>query len=90
MTRSRIPSILGAAAISGLLLATTNGAQAARTPSAPVGSSHGSSLGSSHGPAHGQAAPTVRQADHFQAPVPHRYGTNGMRMGMHCETTDMS
>jgi hypothetical protein len=36
-------------------------------------------------------APAAGSApDHFQAPVPHKYGANGMRMGLHCETTDMS
>jgi hypothetical protein len=78
MRLTRIPSILGAVALSAVLVASTNGAQAARTPSAPTGSSH------SH------PSRTIRQVDHFQAPVPHKYGANGMRMGMHCETTDMS
>jgi hypothetical protein len=26
----------------------------------------------------------------FTAPVPHKYGANGMRMGLHCETVDLS
>jgi hypothetical protein len=26
----------------------------------------------------------------FTAPVPHKYGANGMRMGLHCETVDIS
>jgi hypothetical protein len=26
----------------------------------------------------------------FVAPVPHKYGANGMRMGLHCETVDLS
>ena len=26
----------------------------------------------------------------FVAPVPHKYGANGMRMGLHCETSDIS
>jgi hypothetical protein len=26
----------------------------------------------------------------FQAPVVHEYGKNGMRLGLHCETKDMS
>jgi hypothetical protein len=26
----------------------------------------------------------------FVAPVPHKYGANGMRMGLHCETVDIS
>jgi len=34
---------------------------------------------------HGRIAVT-----HFQAPVPHPYGPDGMRLGLHCETTDMS
>jgi hypothetical protein len=78
MRLPRIPSVLGAVALGGLLVASTYGAQAARTPSAPTGSSH------TH------QSRTVRHADHFQAPVPHRYGANGMRMGLHCETSDMS
>ncbi|WP_151081923.1 hypothetical protein [Nocardioides cynanchi] len=31
----------------------------------------------------------VRDAG-FTAPVPHRYGANGMRMGLHCEAVDLS
>jgi hypothetical protein len=27
---------------------------------------------------------------HVAAPVPHRYGANGMRMGLHCEDHDLS
>jgi hypothetical protein len=26
----------------------------------------------------------------FVAPVPHKYGANEMRMGLHCETVDLS
>jgi hypothetical protein len=26
----------------------------------------------------------------FVAPTPHKYGSNGMRMGLHCETVDIS
>jgi hypothetical protein len=25
----------------------------------------------------------------FTAPVPHKYGANGMRMGLHCETVEL-
>jgi hypothetical protein len=78
MRPTRIPSILGAVALGGVLVASTYGAQAALTPSAPIGSSHG------------HPSRTIQPADHFQAPVPHRYGANGMRMGLHCETSDMS
>jgi hypothetical protein len=74
MTLTRITSVLGAVALGGVLVASTYGAQAAR-PSAP-----------DH-PAH---ARTVDSTGHFQAPVPHKYGANGMRMGMHCEDHDLS
>jgi hypothetical protein len=43
-----------------------------------------------------QAAPpsprghTARVSYSFQAPTPHKYGSNGMRMGLHCETSEMS
>ena len=78
MKLTRITSMLGAVGLGGVLVASTYGAQAAPTPSAPAGSTHS------------QHARTVRVADHFQPPVPHRYGSNGMRMGLHCETSDMS
>jgi hypothetical protein len=78
MKLARIPSVLGAVALGGMLVASTYGAHAAPTPGAPTGSSHGHHAG------------TVRQVDRFEAPVPHRYGANGMRMGLHCETRDMS
>ena len=74
MTLTRITSTLGAVALGGVLVASTNGAQAARAPSAP-----------DHLRPDG-----VVQTDHFQAPAAHRYGPNGMRMGLHCETSDMS
>jgi hypothetical protein len=38
---------------------------------------------------HRVAAHHLRDAG-FVAPVPHRYGSNGMRMGLHCETVDIS
>jgi hypothetical protein len=73
---TRITSILGAMALGGVVVATTYGAQAA-----------GPSVTSHHPAAHGEHA---RVTDHFQAPVAHRYGSNGMRLGLHCETRDMS
>jgi len=78
MTLTRITSTLGAVALGGVLVASTYGAQAARAPLSPAGSEHG------------QHARSAETTSHFQAPVPHRYGSNGMRMGLHCETKDMS
>ena len=76
MTLTRITSILGAVALGGVLVASTYGAQAARPPSSPDPSGH-----------HSRPA---EPAGHFQAPVPHKYGANGMRMGLHCEDHDPS
>jgi hypothetical protein len=76
MTLTRITSMLGAVALGGVLVASTAGAQAARAPASPEGIQHHSRL----------AEPVA----HFEAPVPHKYGSNGMRMGLHCETSDMS
>lgn len=76
MTLTRITSVLGAAALGGVLVASTYGAQAARAPASPDRAGH-----------HSRMAEPI---DHFQAPVPHKYGPNGMRLGLHCETTDMS
>jgi hypothetical protein len=78
MRLTRITSILGAVALGGVLVASTYGAQAARAPAAPDHSGHG------------QHSRVTEQTGHFQAPAPHKYGKNGMRMGLHCETTDMS
>ncbi|HEX3296324.1 MAG TPA: hypothetical protein VHR85_05845 [Nocardioides sp.] len=78
MTLTRILSTLGAVALGGVLVASTYGAQAARGPVAPADSSHG------------QHAGPTETTGHFQAPVPHKYGSNGMRMGLHCETKDLS
>ena len=78
MTLTRITSILSAVALGGVLVASTYGAQAARAPVAPDGSGHG------------QHARVSETNNHFQAPVPHKYGSNGMRMGLHCETEDVS
>ena len=76
MTLTRITSVLGAMALGGVLVASTAGAQAARSPASPERAAHHSRV--------------VDRAGHFQAPVPHQYGANGMRMGLHCETTDPS
>jgi hypothetical protein len=76
MTLTRITSTLGAVALGGLLVASTYGAQAAGPSSAPDHARHGTVTGTPPGP--------------FQAPVAHRYGANSMRLGLHCETTDMS
>jgi hypothetical protein len=76
MTLTRITSILGATALGGVLVASTYGAQAARAP-APEHSAHHHSR-------------MAEDTGHFQAPVPHKYGANGMRMGLHCEDHDPS
>ena len=62
-------------ALAGLLGASTYDAQAARVPSPAT------SRASTHHAVH-----DVR----FVAPAPHKYGANGMRMGLHCETSDSS
>jgi hypothetical protein len=77
MTLTRITSILGAAALGGVLVASTYGAQAAWAPTSPDRAGHHHSR---------MAAPT----GHFQPPMLHKYGKNGMRMGLHCETQDTS
>jgi hypothetical protein len=77
MTLTRITSTLGAMALGGVLVASTYGAQAAGPPSAPDRVGHGQHTG-------------VTETGHFQAPVPHKYGSNGMRMGLHCEDHDPS
>ncbi|HEX3929914.1 MAG TPA: hypothetical protein VHW64_04380 [Nocardioides sp.] len=76
MTLSRITSTFAAVALGGVVVASTYGAQAAGT------------VATSHDRAH--HAQLVRAADHFQAPAPHKYGANGMRMGLHCEDHDPS
>lgn len=76
MTLTRITSTLGALALGGVLVSSTYGASAAWAPAAPDGLAHGQHR---------------RLADyHFAAPVPHKYGADGMRMGLHCENHDMS
>jgi hypothetical protein len=77
MTLTRITSILGAAALGGVLVASTNGAQAARAPATPDRVGHHHSRVADH-------------PGHFQAPMVHKYGKNGLRMGLHCDPTDMS
>lgn len=76
MTLTRITSTLAAMALGGVVVATTYGAQAADSTSA-------------RSPGN---APTVKVARvwHFQPPPLHKYGPNGMRLGLHCETKDMS
>ena len=76
MTLTRITSVLGAAALGGVLVASTYGAQAARAPAPQHRDGHHHSR---------LAAPA-----HFQAPMVHKYGTNGLRLGLHCDTKDMS
>lgn len=76
MTLSRITSTLAAVALGGVVVASTYGAPA--VGSAPA----------VH-PAHSHAQ-HARAADHFRAPMPHRYGANGMRMGLHCDNHDPS
>ena len=74
---TRITSTLGAVALGGVLVASTYGASpgtAARLPVAPSPAAH-------H---------TVVRDHGFVAPVAHKYGANGMRMGLHCETSDHS
>jgi hypothetical protein len=44
-------------------------------------------MASSHPPDRGKATHRVAT---FVAPVPHAYGADGMRMGLHCEAKDMS
>ncbi|HEX4472288.1 MAG TPA: hypothetical protein VH085_09980 [Nocardioides sp.] len=76
MTLSRITSTFAAVALGGVVVASTYGATAAGSSSAPErGGGHQS---------------RVAVADHFRAPVTHKYGANGMRLGLHCETSDMS
>jgi hypothetical protein len=76
MTLTRITSMLGAVALGGVLVSSTYGAQAAGPSTSPDRSTHHSRL--------------ADKPDHFQAPVPHKYGANGMRMGLHCEDHDPS
>jgi hypothetical protein len=76
MTLTRITSTLAAAALGGVVVATTYGAQAAGSSAAPDRA----------------PAPHARVAvvGHFHPPILHKYGPNGMRLGLHCETIDIS
>lgn len=53
-----------------------------------AGSSYVAGASTASGPHHGSARHLHETG--FVAPVPHRYGANGMRMGLHCETVDIS
>jgi hypothetical protein len=77
MSFVRISHTLAVTAIAGALALTAYSAQAGSASAPAVHSGH-------HAAAH-----PVRDAA-FVAPVPHKYGANGMRMGLHCETHDMS
>jgi hypothetical protein len=77
MTLTRITSVLGAVVLGGALAGSTYGAQAANPSVSPDRSGHHHSR-LDHG------------SGHFQAPAPHKYGANGMRMGLHCEDHDPS
>jgi hypothetical protein len=77
MTLSRITSTVGAVALGGVLVAST----------------YGAAVGSATAPDHvarSHVALTGDRSDHFRPPVLHRYGANGMRMGLHCDTHDPS
>jgi hypothetical protein len=76
MSLTRITSTLGAFALGGVLVAST---YAASPGTAQV----------RHAPAHHASHDGARTTG-FVAPAPHKYGANGMRMGLHCETTDRS
>jgi len=71
---TRTMSTLGAVALGGVLVASTYGASADTAARPPASAPH-HSVARDHG---------------FVAPVPHKYGANGMRMGLHCETSDRS
>jgi hypothetical protein len=70
-----VGALVVAGALSGVLVSSTYDAAASRTP-ATIGHAR---------PAHHAVRDTG-----FVAPMPHRYGSNGMRMGLHCETVDPS
>jgi hypothetical protein len=77
MSLVRISHTLAVAAITGVLALTAYTAQA------------GSAAAPAAHPGHHAASHAVRDAA-FVAPAPHKYGANGMRMGLHCETHDIS
>lgn len=75
MPLTRLTSTLAAATLGAVLVATTYGAQAAKAPAAPTHPAH------------------VRLAGHarFVAPAPHKFRPGStLRMGLHCDSTDMS
>jgi len=74
MTLTRITSTLGAVALGGVLVASTYGASPGTAARPPAHAPH-QAVARDHG---------------FVAPAPHQYGANGMRMGLHCETSDSS
>jgi len=74
MTLSRITSTLGAVALGAVLVGSTYGASPVTAARAAVHPSH-------HSVVHDSG---------FVPPIPHKYGANGMRMGLHCETSDRS
>ena len=80
MTLTRITSTIGAVALGGVLVASTYGAQASGSTTSPDRT----------GSTSGQHSRLTGQTGQFQAPVLHKYGSNGMRMGLHCETHDPS
>jgi hypothetical protein len=77
MSIVRISHALAVTAITGVLALTAYSAQAG-----------GAAAPALH-PGHHAAAHPVRDTA-FVAPTPHKYGANGMRMGLHCETHDIS
>lgn len=77
MSLVRVSHLLAVSVIAGVLALTAYGAQEGSAAAPAV-------TPSQHGTAH-----RVRDAA-FVAPAPHRYGADGMRMGLHCETHDPS
>ncbi len=76
MQLTRIGTVLGAAALGGVLVASTYGAQAAKAPDP-----HAARL---------QAQVQTGGTGRFVPPAPHRYRADGLRMGLHCETSSMA
>jgi hypothetical protein len=52
-----------------------------------AGSSYLSGASTASGAHHDSTA--QMHGTRFTAPVPHKYGANGMRMGLHCETAEL-
>jgi hypothetical protein len=78
---TRISSILGAAAVGGIVLATAYAA-----PAAAPAPAHHAPASQAHLATHLTAMKHYR----FIPPVPHKYRADGLRMGLHCETATMS